>query len=77
MKMSLNMREVFAFLAYTVPGVLVLGGICLSVIAYPLSRADITGAGYVLIVLGCTIYLLELLIVLVRHYSSDYRQPSV
>jgi hypothetical protein len=77
MKMSMNVREVFAFLAYTVPGVMVLGGLCLTVLGYPLSQADITGAGWVLIVLGCTVYLLELLIVLVRHYSSDYTQPSV
>ena len=75
--MSTKAREVFMFLAYIVPGVMVLGGLGLVALGYPLNHAGITGAGWVLIVLGCTIYLLELLIVLVRHYSSDYEQPTV
>jgi hypothetical protein len=77
MKMSAKVREVFMFLAYIVPGVMVLGGLGLVALGYPLNHAGIAGAGWVLIVLGCTIYLLELLIVLIRHYSSDYEQSTL
>jgi hypothetical protein len=77
MKMSTKAREVFMFLAYIVPGVMVLGGLGLVALGYPLSHAGMTGAGWVFIVLGCIVYLLELLIILVRHYGSDYKQPTV
>ncbi len=75
--MSTKAREVLMFLAYIVPGVMVLGGLGLMALGHPLNHAGITGAGWFLIVLGCTIYLLELLFVLVRHYSSDYKQSTL
>ena len=63
--------EIFAFVAYTVPTILLLSGIFLLVIGYPVDQADIIIAGGVFIVLGGGIFILEFLILLVRYYSRD------
>ena len=63
--------EIFAFVAYTVPTILLLSGIFLLVIGYPVDHAGIIIAGGVFIVLGGGIFILEFLILLVRYYSRD------
>ena len=64
-------RKRFKFLSYTVPAIMVVGGILASVIGYQFSFADVTKAGGILIILGVGIFVFEILIFLVGYYSSD------
>lgn len=71
-------REIFEFLTYTVPFIMVLGGILLMVIGYLFNHADTIKASGVSIVIGGGIYTLKFLAFLVRHYSSDDNaSPSI
>lgn len=64
-------REIFRFLRYIVPAIMVAGGIFTSVMGYQFSFTSVIKAGGILIILGVGIYVSEFLIFLVRYYSSD------
>jgi hypothetical protein len=71
-------RGVIRGLSYTIPAIMVVGGILTSVIGYQFSLADVIKAGGILIILGVGIYVFEFLIFLVGYYSSenDEEEPT-
>lgn len=71
-----DLREIFRFLGYTFPAMLVLGGILISVIGYQFSLVNAIKASGVLILLGVGLYILEFLIFLIGHYSSDHEEEE-
>lgn len=66
-----DLREIFRFLSYTIPAIMVVGGILTSVIGYQFTFTGVIKAGGILIILGVGIYVFEFLIFLVGYYSSD------
>jgi hypothetical protein len=63
--MSIN--ATLQFLAYTVPAIMVLGGILLLILGYPIGNGDMIKAGWALVLLGGAIYVIELILA----YSSN------
>lgn len=66
-----GLRERFRFLSYTIPAIMIVGGILTSFIGYQFSFAGMTKAGGILIILGVGMFVFEFLIFLVGYYSSD------
>ena len=59
--MSIDVEAVFKVVAYGVPALLVLGGIILLLIGYPTDYGPMISGGWVLVLLGVIIYLIELI----------------
>jgi hypothetical protein len=63
-----SIEAIFKFVAYTVPGIMVLGGLLLLVLGYPIDNSSMVAGGWGLILLGATIYVFELVL---AYYSSE------
>jgi len=63
----MGLEAVFKFIAYTVPALLVLGGILLLVLGYTINDAGMIRAGWGLVILGAGIYVLEIFLA----YASE------
>ena len=59
--MSIDIEAIFKVVAFGVPALLVLGGIILLLVGYPVNNTDIINGGWALIILGAGIYIVELL----------------
>lgn len=59
--MSIDIEAIFKVVAFGVPALLVLGGIILLLVGYPVNSTDIINGGWALIILGAGIYIVELL----------------
>jgi hypothetical protein len=64
----LSVNATLQFLAYTVPAIMVLGGILLLLLGYPIGNGDMIKAGWGLILLGGAIYVVELIL---AYYSNQ------
>lgn len=60
--MKMGIEAIFKFVAYTVPAILVLGGIFLLVTGYATNDVGMIRAGWGLVVLGAGIYVLEIVL---------------
>lgn len=60
--MKMTVEAVFKFIAYTVPAILVLGGIFLLVIGYTTNHVGMIRAGWGLVILGAGIYVFEIVL---------------
>jgi hypothetical protein len=58
----MSISATFEFLAYTVPGIMVLGGILLLVLGYPTGIGGMINSGWGLIAIGTLIYVIELVL---------------
>ena len=56
----MNIGASFEFFAYTVPAIMVLGGILLLFVGY-LSDGGMIGGGWALVIIGALIYIIEIL----------------
>ena len=65
--MSVDVEAIFKVIAYGVPALMVLGGIVLLLIGYPINHSQMITAGWALILLGGGIYIIELV---VAYYAS-------
>jgi membrane-bound ClpP family serine protease len=63
----MSVSATFDFIAYTVPAIMVLGGILLLILGYPTGISGMIEAGWGLIITGALIYVLELALA----YSSN------
>jgi membrane-bound ClpP family serine protease len=64
----MSLETVFKFVAYTVPALIVLGGILLLFVGYPIGMDSMVNAGWGLILLGASIYVLEIFL---AYYSQE------
>jgi len=62
----MSVEAIFKVIAYGVPALMVLGGVLLLLIGYPINNADIIRGGWGLIIFGAIIYILEILIAYAR-----------
>jgi len=60
--MSVDVDAIFKVIAYGVPALMVLGGIVLLLVSYPINNANMITGGWALIILGGAIYLVELVL---------------
>ena len=60
--MSIDIEAIFKVIAYGVPALMVLGGIVLLLIGYPINHSGMITGGWALVILGAIIYVLELII---------------
>jgi hypothetical protein len=60
--MSINVEAIFKVIAYGVPALMVLGGIVMLLIGYPVNISNMISAGWALILLGGLIYVIELVL---------------
>ena len=60
--MSIDVEAIFKVVAYGVPALMVLGGILLLLIGYPVMNDQMITGGWGLVVLGSLIYVVELVI---------------
>jgi len=58
--MSVDVDAIFQVIAYGVPALMILGGIVLLLIGYPINNSQMIVGGWALIILGALIYILEL-----------------
>ena len=58
----MSIEAIFKVIAYGVPALMVLGGILLLFFGYPIQHADMIKGGWVLIILGALIYVLEIIV---------------
>jgi len=65
--MSVDVEAIFKVIAYGVPALMVLGGIVLLLIGYPINHSQMIAGGWVLILFGGGIYIIELA---VAYYTS-------
>jgi len=63
----MSVSATLEFMAYTVPAIMVLGGILLLILGYPTGISGMTEAGWGLIIIGALVYILELALA----YSSN------
>jgi hypothetical protein len=63
----MSVEVLFKFLAYSVPAIMVLGGILLLVLGYPINNDGMIKSGWGLILFRGDIYVLELFL----YYYSD------
>jgi len=60
--MSIDIEAIFKVIAYGVPALMVLGGIVLLLLGYPLNHSGMISGGWALIIFGAIIYIIELII---------------
>lgn len=60
--MSIDVEAIFKVIAYGVPALLVLGGIVMLLIGYPINNSGMISGGWGLVILGVLIYIIELII---------------
>ena len=60
--MSIDVEAIFKVVAYGVPALMVLGGILLLLIGYPVMNDQMITGGWLLVVLGALIYVVELVL---------------
>lgn len=65
----MSIEVVFQFIAYTVPVIMVLGGILLLVLGYTTNHIGMIRAGWSLILLGGGIYVLEIVLAYLSEQS--------
>jgi hypothetical protein len=63
----MSVKAIFKFIATTVPAIIVLGGIFLLVLGYPIDHAGIIRSGWGSIIFGGFLYILEI----IADYYSD------
>lgn len=63
----MSTEAIFKLIATTVPAIMVLGGILLLVLGYPIDHVGMIRSGWGLIVFGGLIYILEIIV----YYYSD------
>jgi len=63
----MSIEAIFKVIAYGIPALLVLGGIILLFFGYPIQHADMIKGGWILIILGVFIYIME---IIVAYYSD-------
>jgi hypothetical protein len=64
--MSIDVEAIFKVVAYGVPALMVLGGILFLLIGYPVMNDQMIVAGWVLVVFGALIYVIEMLVEIKR-----------
>jgi hypothetical protein len=60
--MSIDIEAIFKVIAYGVPALMVLGGIVLLILGLPLNITNMIDSGWVLIILGVIIYIIEIIL---------------
>lgn len=60
--MSVDIEAIFKVIAYGVPALMVLGGIVLLILGLPLNNTGMIDSGWVLIILGAIIYVIEIIL---------------
>lgn len=60
--MSIDIEAIFKVIAYGVPALMVLGGIVLLILGLPLNITNMIDSGWVLIILGVIIYIVEIIL---------------
>jgi len=60
--MSVDLEAVFKVIAYGVPALMVLGGIILLLIGYPINHTGMITGGWSLVIIGAIIYVFEIII---------------
>jgi hypothetical protein len=60
--MSIDIEAIFKVIAYGVPALMVLGGIVLLILGLPLNITNMINSGWVLIILGVIIYIIEIIL---------------
>jgi len=65
--MGADISVVLKAIAYGVPALMVLGGIALLLIGLPLDNVGMTNSGWVLIIFGAIIYIIEIFL----YYTSS------
>jgi len=63
----MSVEAIFKFVAATVPAIMVLGGIFLLVLGYPIDHVDMIRSGWGLIIFGGVLYALEI----IAYFYSD------
>jgi hypothetical protein len=66
-----DLREISEFLIYTIPAIMILGGVTISVVGYAFGQADLIKAGGASVFVGAMVYVLKILKHFVRRYSTD------
>jgi len=56
----MKIEAIFKFIAYTVPAIIVLGGILLMFTGYIIGKYDMVGGGVLLVLFGAFLYALEI-----------------
>ena len=65
--MSIAVEAIFKVIAYTVPAIMVVGGILLLLFGYPLNHEGMIISGWALILFGGFIYIVE---IIAAYYSN-------
>jgi membrane-bound ClpP family serine protease len=60
--MSADVELIFKVIAYGVPALMVLGGIALLLLGYPVNNGGMITGGWALVILGAIIYVIELVL---------------
>ena len=69
----MSVEAIFKFVAATVPAIMVLGGIFLLVLGYPIDHVDMIRSGWDLIIFGGVLYALEIITYfIIAYFYSDY-----
>ena len=69
----MSVEAIFKFVAATVPAIMVLGGIFLLVLGYPIDHVDMIRSGWGLIIFGGVLYALEIITYfIIAYFYSDY-----
>jgi len=63
----MSVEAIFKVIAYGVPALMVLGGIMLLLLGYPIENTQMVTGGWALIILGAFIYIIE---IVVAYYSG-------
>ena len=68
----MSVEAIFKFVAATVPTTMVLGGIFLLVLGYPIDHVDMIRSGWGLIIFGGVLYALEIITYfIIAYFYSD------
>ena len=68
----MSVEAIFKFVAATVPAIMVLGGIFLLVLGYPIDHVDMIRSGWDLIIFGGVLYALEIITYfIIAYFYSD------
>jgi len=60
--MSIDIEGIFKVIAYGVPALMVLGGLILLFLGYPINHSDMITGGWALVIFGAIIYVIEIII---------------